>query len=284
MKLWLLGVAGGGREPVKGFHQNQLRLEPPRGKGLLLSHSYRGRFLKCGSHLIHCQIVICVIYSRLWSLIGHTFADTETGERLKESAAHSPPGRCTLSRASSRAAPQAAATPATPAFSHCRSPGPQILLLPLPPQVAGADIFPKSCARWGCDPWRRRSPSARCKATFSLELVHPRPRPGVRLGRATQQSLGPSPTPPAQRGLQQVQPLRPPYNQGSPGAVGCGRRWRIAQSLLGVLAPPLAAKLQAGQPASPRRLSPPQQGPGAESRERRENLAQSLRLALGSGC
>lgn len=51
-------------------------------------------FLKYSSHLTHRQMVICIIYSRLGTLIGHTSdAKPRTPQSLNESATHPPRGR-----------------------------------------------------------------------------------------------------------------------------------------------------------------------------------------------
>lgn len=56
-------------------------VSPARGARARHCHtarSLRGKFLNYRSHLTHRQMVICIIYSRPRTLIGHTFADART--------------------------------------------------------------------------------------------------------------------------------------------------------------------------------------------------------------
>lgn len=101
-------------------------------------------------------MVICIIYSHLWNLIGHTFADaqTETPESLNESAAHPPRGRSPRAASLLPAPARPAATLPLPYFLLVQVPGPQSLRLPLLPQ--SGDLTPKSCASWRLDAWRRK--------------------------------------------------------------------------------------------------------------------------------
>ncbi|XP_078204247.1 uncharacterized protein LOC144579063 [Callithrix jacchus] len=160
-------------------------------------------------------MVICIIYSRLWTLIGPTFADagTEIEESLNERTAHSQRGRRTLGLASSRA------HSGSPSFLPLPYPGP--LEPPLAPAALsdGGGHFPETLLPLG---------------TRSLKKE-------ITLSKAQSHTLS--------RGLQQVQTPRQHSNPEEQS--GCGLRPALEDRTVPAPGPPSSTSCKTpGEPAS----------------------------------
>lgn len=115
-----------------------------------------------------------------------------------------------------------------------------------------------------------RLSSPRRKAIPAPEMISPRPGPRVRMEESHLVTLWSffSPFPPAllpSEARDRCRRRDQTITRQSGGAAGCGLGIRIAQTPLGVLAQPLAAKLAASHPTSPRPFLRPQYAGGNSS-------------------
>lgn len=174
-----------GLEPEPDLPSPVSPAQEARARHCHTASSPRGKFLNYRSHLTHRQMVICIIYSRLRSLIGHTFADAriETPQSLNESAAHPPRGLFARTALRSRILLRArVAALQPPHFLLVPTPGPQTLRSPLPPQGGPLPGNPASAV--DKIPGEGRSSSPRCKATPAPGMISLQRWSRVQMGKS----------------------------------------------------------------------------------------------------